>query len=161
MNKPELEAKLHNYEERLKDIAKAIKETRDQLSELEKPKLRHGDFGINEEGNPRITLFHHGSDGGKREDSCLFGMCIDSDYPILGNIFDLLKEWSADLAEVKVGCCDDKLEYHLKATLESNGNFRIGTQTDTIVISVKQTEKYWLYLGRMLATQKRKENKCS
>ena len=54
MTKEEIEAKLHNYEERLKDVAKAIKETREQLDE--KPKLRHGAFGINEDGNRRITI---------------------------------------------------------------------------------------------------------
>ena len=40
MNKEKLEAKLHNYEERLKDIAKAIEELRDQVAKVEKPKLR-------------------------------------------------------------------------------------------------------------------------
>ena len=123
MNKEEIQAKLHNYEERLNDVAGEIERLREQLAEAEKPKHRHGDFGFDD---------------------------------TIGNIFDLLKEWSEDLErfEIKVAgrgtlemkLSDKRLEFSMPV-------FQYATAT------LPEAEEIWHKLGQMIATLKRKKTK--
>lgn len=90
-------------ETRTKYAIERIKEL-DQLAEAEKPKLRHGDFGIVPKGGwKRIRLFKSAvpdlsdkPDSGENEDYNLYGICNTEDFIKFGNIFGLMKDWSED-----------------------------------------------------------------
>ena len=70
MNKQEL---IKHFQEQKRIAEKEIAFWQAQPDTVpEKPKLRHGDFGINEENNPRITFFNYGTDSGERKYFCLF-----------------------------------------------------------------------------------------
>jgi hypothetical protein len=157
MNKEEIQAKLHNYEERLKDVAGEIERLREQLAEAEKPKLRHGDFGINKANNARIVLFQFGdSNSGKRDDFGPIGIHSNTDIEPFGNIFDLLKEWSEDLEEFE-GAGDCQV---LNGQITSNNkDIWLKISSGSTVFTLEQAEKIWHKLGQMIATLKRKQNK--
>ena len=147
MNTEEFKAKLCNCENHLEDVAKSIEEAREQLAELvEKPKLpklRHGDFGCFRDGTPRICIIDSIYDEERR---C--GKSCDIEYyTILGNIFDLLKEWSEDSDRANID----------GFVLEICGN-RIVIGGRRFLID--QATEFWHKLGQMIATLKRKENKC-
>ena len=157
MTKQEIQAKLHNYEERLKDVAGEIERLREQLAEAEKPKLRHGDFGINKANNARIVLFHYGdSDSGKRDDFGPIGIHSNTAIEPLGNIFDLLKEWREDLEEfekkvagngtLKMSLSEKRLEFSMPQLQYATAN-------------LAEAEEIWHKLGQMIATLKRKDKK--
>jgi hypothetical protein len=75
--------------------------------EAEKPKLRHGDFGIDKQGNLKVAM----NDWSNRLSSVgSASFAIDAEYGqatlpevIFGNIFDLMKDWGEDLEEFNVG----------------------------------------------------------
>ena len=161
MNKPELEAKLRNYEERLKDITKAIKETRERLNEPEKPKLRHGDFGYADEPQfPRIVLADN-----QLASAVQVFKYHENDKPtiILGNVFDLLKEWSEPFEEwengsveaTEISIKDDKIR--LYACTGANCE----KEVCHCQMGIERAESFWRKLGHAIAELKRKENKCS
>lgn len=116
-----------------------------QLAEAEKPKHRHGDFGVNEDGNERIVLFQNGENGGRRDDYGQLGVHSDTDITIFGNIFDLMKDWGEDLERANID------------------GFVLEICGDRIVIGgrrffIDQAEKFWHKLGQMIATLKRKQS---
>ena len=149
MNKEEIEAKLHNYKERLKDIAKAIEELRDQVAKVEKPKLRHGDFGYCDEPcYPCIVL----NDG---KLATAFRV-IDDDEPdrptvIFGNIFDLMKGWDKDFEEFTL----DVNHYSINPSDFAHAPVHIAGNWHTEA----EAYKFWCDFGQMLMTLKRKKNK--
>ena len=140
MNKEKIQAKLHNYEERLKDVVNEIERLREQLAEAEEPKIRHGDFGYFKDRTPRICIMDSIYD---KEGRC--GKSCDTEYySIIGNIFDLLKQWSEDLDRTDID------------------GFVLEICGDRIVIGgrrffIKQAEEFWNKLGSMIATLKRKQ----
>ena len=148
MNREKLEAKLRNYEERLKDVAKAIKETREQLDE--KPKLRHGDFGYDSVGSCLITKRNQvlewcgansgaGSEVANKEDR----------ITIFGNIFDLMEGWGEDLGGLEPGY--GIIPQRSFKPIKIGGNW------------YEKEEAYdiWRWIGHALMKLKRKENSCS
>ena len=155
MNKEEIQAKLHNYEERLKDVAGEIERLREQLAEAEKPKLRHGDFGLNKAGNSRLILFQFGdSNREKRKDYGPIGIHSNTDIEPLGNIFDLLKEWSEDLE-----MWERPTKRHNKFVFKICG-CTIDFHTNPYCSFIPdEAEEIWHKLGQMIATLKRKEIK--
>lgn len=160
MTKQEL---IDHFQEQKKVIEKEIAFWQAQPDdEPEKPKLRHGDFGINEESNPRISLFSIGTDGGNREDYCLFGRCTNSDYPILGNIFDLLTEWSEPFVRYVKKCRGGNTLVISHSSYAPDGiEFRINEGGCYVTASIPESEEIWRKLGQLIMTPKRKENKCS
>lgn len=161
MDKKEMQKRICCLEGDCKNLKTEIGILKAELAEAEKPKLKHGDFGISFNTFGRLTL--KGLNG--KMFSAGLGCCYDpdrgdKDHPkvIFGNIFKMMDGWGKDLTEFKTGCTtDDRLEYYLKATLENNGDYRIGTQDNTIIISANQVEIYWRKLGRMIMTRKRKQ----
>ena len=156
MNKEEIEAKLHNYEERLKDIAKAIEELRDQVAKVEKPKLRHGDFGYSDEPvYPRIVL-----DDNKLATGIHVIDDNEADRPtvIFGNIFDLMEGWGEDFEdwESEIANLGDKRSITI-GTLGKD--IFMGTTGDSGSHSYKVAYEIWRKLGHALASLKRKQTK--
>ena len=153
MNKQEIQAKLHNYEERLKDVAGEIERLREQLAEAEKPKLRHGDWWFTQGCHPCVRVFMKEL---KARDCVALTDCLitnlGSEYkgePILGNIFDLLKEWSENLEyfEFDVHHCEINTIEFPHAPIHIAGNWH----------TLAEAEEIWHKLGQMIATLKRKQ----
>ena len=153
MNREELEAKLKNYEERLKDIAKAIEELRDQVAKVEKPKLRHGDFGYDGTGSCLVAkrnniLEWYGSKSGAGEEATIkdFGRIA-----VFGNIFDLMKGWDKDFEEFTL----DVNHYSINPSDFTHAPVHIAGNWHTEA----EAYKFWCDFGQMLMTLKRKKNK--
>lgn len=157
MNKEEIQAKLHNYEERLNDVAGEIERLREQLAEAEKPKHRHGDFGFDDTSRPCLVI--QKETGSKYElavasSSYTYGNDSGAAYvPVItiGNIFDLLKKWSKDLEyfEFDVHHCEINTIEFPHAPIHIAGNWH----------TLAEAEEIWHKLGQMIATLKRKEIK--
>ena len=154
MNKEEIQAKLHNYEERLKDVAGEIERLREQLTEAEKLKLRHGDFGYFVDGKARIDIADTMYD---KDGRC--GNSIDSEfYTIFGNIFDLLKEWSEDLEHYTISPkYGGTIEFH--PSLVKHKSIHLCVTTFGTHLTMVEAEEIWHKLGRIIATLKRKYTK--
>ena len=159
MNKQEIQAKLYNYEERLKDVANEIERLREQLAKAEKPKLRHGDFGMwkgtnygfvvdkSEKDEIYTHLLWKSNDlrNQKRQDDMSL-----REVAILGNIFDLLKEWSEDLERFDF----DVHEYAIDP-INSHAPIKVAGNWHTL----SEAEEIWRKLGQLIATLKRKDTK--
>jgi len=106
MNKvEELKYKIKVHEGAIALSTDILVSLRAELAEVEKPKLRHGNFGIgcSGSGDPhyRIVLnenvwneLGYKNPPGREKSEDIW----------LGNIFDLLKEWSEDLGEYEKKC---------------------------------------------------------
>ena len=152
MNKDEIQ---HKLEQAVKDVAKLqveVEVLEMQLAKVKKPKPRHGDFGYGTTGGPRIALSHNFGFVTAGD-----GSLYDHEYedynpnPVLGNIFDLLKEWSEDLTffEFDVHRCEINTKDFAHAPIHIAGNWHTSAEAEEI----------WHKLGRVIATFKRKENK--
>ena len=98
MNKQEIKEQIKNCE-LCRDLTEVkIDELYQQLAEAEKPKLRHGDWWYTGGKRKEVRVYLKEYNDKKRD--CVALRCalitnIGSEYegqPILGNIFDLLKE---------------------------------------------------------------------
>jgi hypothetical protein len=113
--------------------------------EAEKPKLRHGDFGITNSGHYRAFLseFVKGYDWGKptgdHKEYSEIGVMADEDFTVFGNIFDLMEGWGEDLEEFNVG----------------GRHFKINPGDPE---SFLQIEEIWHKLGALIMTHKRKQS---
>jgi hypothetical protein len=165
MNKQELEAKLHNYEERLKDVAKAIEETRKQLAEAEKPKLGHGDWWLTH-GGKCIRIFMKEHNHPQRDCVVLKSTLITNigsshdDEPILGNIFDMMKdwgkefeEWEKDMKSIGIKVDDDIIKIYACANAVCSKENRGWCPMD----NWEEAYEFWCKLGHALMTLKRKK----
>ena len=164
MNKKEMTKRLRHLEGENKNLGTEIKIALDILADLdEKPKLRHGDFGINDIGFPRLILLSKDEemlDAGK-----LYCDAVDGGYahplpdPILGNIFDLLKEWSEPFEEWE---SKPAYEHAIQIIIETkfNGIF-FGNSGNGATFNLENITEIWHKLGHAIAELKRKENKCS
>ena len=155
MNKQEIQNKLDQANLDIYAINQNILKLKEQLAEAEKPKIRHGDFGLNKANNARIVLFQFGSsNSGEREDIGLIGIHSKTDIEPIGNIFDLLKEWSEDLEK-----WERPTEKHNKFVFKICGctiDFHTNPYCSFIL---SEAEEVWHKLGQMIATLKRKETK--
>lgn len=162
MNKQEIENRIKKYElirecaeENLNDLNIQLRD----LREAEKPKLRHGDFGIEDGNYPTILL-------SETKDKCLRSIregftTISSNridynhtYAILGNIFDLLKEWSEDLEEFEIQS-KNCTKLIIKTFGEEGIQVDISHYTATLR-TLSEAEEFWHKLGQLIATLKRK-----
>lgn len=151
MNKQEIQNKIDQAKTDKQAINKNLQVLEKLLRKTEKPKLKHGDFGTNKEGDSRLVI-KKTNDVLTLAGCCKLGMCVETVDEIrekgfiFGNIFDLLKEWSEDLDRT-----------YIDGFALAIGRFC----SDKIVIGgrsflIEQAEEIWHKLGQLIATQKRK-----
>ncbi len=162
MDKQEIEHKLEQTIKNRATICKGFTEEignlQEQLAEAEKPKLRHGDFGVEkckECTYPRLIT----------NPASVTGLTVSNEYgeippgnkitTVFGNIFDLLKEWSEDLEKFEVaGDCGV-----LNGAITSNNkDLWLKISSGSTVFTLEQIEEIWHKLGREIATLKRKQS---
>ncbi|KKK87005.1 hypothetical protein LCGC14_2757590 [marine sediment metagenome] len=124
-------------------------------AEAEKPKLGHGDFGTNKEGDLRLVIAK--TNGVLTLAGCVkLGCCVETvdeirkEGFILGNIFDLLKEQSVDLTffAFDVHHCEINTVDFPHAPIHFAGNWH----------TLSEIEEIHHKLGRVIATLKRKQS---
>lgn len=160
MNKQEIEHKLEQAQKDMMGIKDNILWLKEQLVEAEKPKLGHGDFGINKEGARRIRVFKNAMpDRGASDDYSPYGICSDTDFLPFGNIFELMKDWGVDLEQwdSEKGREDESITMSIK---NCPGNrMWLGTCGNSDWYKIEVIEEIWRKLGQMLMTLKRKQSK--
>jgi len=130
--------------------AEGLKVIISKLAEAEKPKRRHGDFGLEEDGEtsyPRLIT----------NPASVTGLTVSNKYgeippgnkitTIFGNIFDIMKDWGEDLEDGRANI----------------DGFVIEICGDRIVIGgrrflIDQAEEFWHRLGQIIAMKKRKQS---
>ncbi len=134
-------------------------------AEAEKPKIGHGDFGITNAGHYRIFLskcvegFDWSKPVGGHQEYSEIGVIGDENFTFLGNIFDLLKEWSEDLKEAYA-------EDEASGIKIEGENIEIyfctgadcAKKDDYCRYKLSEAEEIWHKLGQMIATLKRKQS---
>lgn len=91
------------------DLARLVEEG-ERLAELDKPKLRHGDYGYSPKKHPRLFTSDHSDGGFKHHFPEGTGSVVAYPafrYNILGNIFDDMKRNSEDLGEFQIELAHD------------------------------------------------------
>ena len=162
MNKQEL---ITHFQEQKKVIEKEIAFWQAQSdTEAEKPKLRHGDFGYDKDGEVCLALYAQGAKVMRRaSDTYLYEWEVShpTNYKvvdILGNIFDLLKEWSEDLEEFdnELYASGIKIDgKYIKIYACTGGNCT--KKDESCLWNLEAIEKFWHKLGQIIATLKRKQ----
>ena len=172
MNKEEIQAELKRARAAETTIKNNIIELLEQLVEAEKPKLRHGDFGyVWDEGEKEkpsrfVVTNHKGGLYWSRHSGLpsLIPLChlTEHKYTILGNIFDLLKEWGKPFEEwdKTLEATEIRIEDNMVRLYACTG---AGCEKDVChcKLGIKRAEDFWRKLGHAIFTLKRKENKCS
>lgn len=161
MTKQEYKAKLESCAERAETILKNIRKDIDEADKMfddKKPELRHGDFGMYKSGNGWIVLrrnesfieiFGSSSGSGSNAESKGSGL---TPADVLGNLFDLTKGWHEPLERFTADVHTYKIDMSFRqAPILVAGNWH----------TLAEAEQIWHKLGRLIATFKRKENKCS
>ena len=121
-----------------------------KLTELDKLKLRHGDYNIRRylmvKADKNLRLFWCDNNG----------VCHgDNDITPDGNIFDDLERNSEDLEKFKV----DALCFSFKGILStSSASSRINMCTQGAWMNMEIAEEIHQKLGQLIATAKRKQN---
>ncbi len=146
--------------------AASVQRLEAQLAEAEKPKLRHGDYGYDKGGSPRMELVV--GRNSKRQSSCPAGpdyVCTLDDEPDarhietkLGNIFDDLDALSEPLKEFKV--MDEQNERTVQF-VGSPGNLYIeltATDGERVRNINIPSSKAVLNLRRLLHTAEQEQN---
>ena len=145
-------------EKMIKDGKAMIERAESRLSALDKPKLRHGDYGKSSDFwiyiSGKMLWTHEGSEG------CWVRKSTAIETR-LGNVFDDLKAMSEDLEEFTVGhyqCgAGIKVEIlsdiHLWVSTEENGS-----NLGYTILSIDETAKFHRKLGQLIATAKRKQS---
>ena len=163
MNKQEIEEQIKQASAEREAITDKLIELKQQLfdillAEPEKPKLRHGDFGLEENNSPTIILreTQYGDPSDLRSiregHSCQSSNRTKPEYChiylILGNIFDLLKEWSEDLEEFTYA----GVHFRMKGRV-----LEISIHDEMMTITGLESQmEAWTKFGRLIATLKRK-----
>jgi len=156
------------------DIA-TLEAERDGLQkELEKPKLRHGDYGYDFEGDPCMSLQLHNGAGCTLHRSCAgkkyaytcktLNACYVPKV-VLGNIFDDLERNSKDLEKFEVksthfhGKFKRKLEFIMVRPHET-GCVNIYGENSKDYGTFEREDIIEIYqkLGQLIATAKRRQN---
>lgn len=156
MNKEEIQKELTRARAAETTIKNNIIELLEQLVEAEKPKLRHGDFGLCTRKDSKGGIVVINKRLGNPEpyfedglcDGCNYTKKYPDDYIIFGNIFDLLKEWSEDLEEFIYAGVDFAMRKN-SLVIDINGESQTITGTDSQM-------EMWCKLGRLIMTLKRK-----
>ena len=141
-------------------------------AEAEKPKRRHGDFGITNAGHYRIFLskcvegFDWSKPVGGHQEYSEIGVIGDEDFTVLGNIFDLLKEQSVDFnryEEVIMDSADGCDMVIIEPSARSKDKIFVGSMLRGqrqlgIHLSESELQGFWMVLGTALFTLKRKQS---
>lgn len=154
-----------NKQEAIRRI-KIIKREAHRLQEIidapEKPKLRHGDCWWSDSDNS-INIFMEEFNPPHRKCVALpYALItnIGSGYngkPILGNIFDLMKDWNKDLTNFEKSVRGGGMLRICQDVLLGNGIEFYIPGGMTASASLSEAEEIWHKLGQMIATLKRKE----
>ena len=146
-------------EKMIADAERMAKEGRDKLAALDKPELRHGDYGINSLGCGSIVIGNGIGAVDHREDGISYnlGKSQNGKYlrvgdSCLGNIFDDLKRNSEDLMEYYV---HHPARFLIRLEKDKINFLMYSTEVD---ISIKQATELHQKLGQLIATAKRKAN---
>lgn len=161
MNKKEIQNKLDQANYDRDTLTENILELQKQLAKAEKPKLRHGDFGV--ETHPFVVIEQASLYGSPKafysDQSGQIEANKNMSYSLcLGNIFDLLKKWNEDLEEFEIKGAGEAL---LKARIACDRKSFIftlydGSKSSPIVISIP-AEEIWHKFGQLIATLKKKK----
>ncbi|MCK5021250.1 MAG: hypothetical protein KAS32_29840, partial [Candidatus Peribacteraceae bacterium] len=113
--------------EQIADHQSAIDEAKAKLAELDKPKLRHGDYGYDESGRPTLVCkklcgeVHAGQSNGFLEHIEVNNLHDCKPKTILGNIFDDIARNQEDLWEFGVsGMYDNKSRKTFRCDLHAS-----------------------------------------
>ena len=127
-----------------------------ELAEAEKPKLGHGDFGVNKDNKgfvategllPIRQLEPYYKDG--QSDGCNYAKNHPCDYTILGNIFDLLKQWSEPLKETWSSKLSRTSTRRIDIGSYESGIW-LGTSGEADYYSDEIAYEIWVALGRAI-----------
>lgn len=163
MNKQELEHKLEQAQKDRQGINDNIQWLKEQLAKAEKPKRRHGDFGLGTTADkwPRLTLESFKGEmfsAGKL--SCERSGKENQRYPepIFGNIFDLMKDWGEDFKgwNSKMEASGFEIEGN-KIKLYACTGPVCEKEYCSIHLGIDRAEDFWLKFGHALAELKRKQ----
>ncbi len=124
-----------------------------QIAESEKPKSRHGDYGIETCGEDTFLRLI-------TNPASVTGLTVSNEYgeispgnkitTVFGNIFDLLKEWSKPFENFyKYGVRIEKSNSDKDIYLDSGGSH----------LALPEAEEVWLELGKAIFDLKRKQAK--
>ena len=154
MDKKEIQNKLEQAKVDKFEINKQVQVLEQKLREAEKPKLRHGDFGLDYAKNPCIRIRLPGkttiavADKDRTYGNDVGVVAIPK--IIIGNIFDLLKEWSEDLEVWERPTGHNKFVFKIcGCTIDFHTNSYCS-------FNLPEAEEIWHKLGQMIATLKRK-----
>lgn len=160
MNKQEIEHKLEQARKDERAINDNIIKLLEQLAEAEKPKLRHGDFGIEDGKFPTVILQENQFGDLSNLRSIREGhSCSSSNktrpeyhhsYTIFGNIFDLMKDWGEGLEHFTL----DVNHYSINPVDFAHAPIHIAGNWHTEA----EAYKFWCDFGQMLMTLKRKQS---
>jgi len=124
-----------------------------ELAEIDKPKLRHGDYGYSQKEKPCImiadwdddVLFCGNRSMGKK------GQITSRCSVILGNIFDDLKAMAEPLEEFDIRCTANKRDI-ISAHFDGE---HIQMSNNYDYLEIGQAEEFHQKLGRLIATAKK------
>ena len=136
----------------------------DKLAALDKPQLRHGDYGTAIASSGRLMLKDIGGQWFTAGKECCVSPGNDSFGPatILGNIFDDLKRNAEDLWEFEVDLYKDDEDGFAAEYNESDDNRVIGIGDkgeDFWYYTIDQATDIHQKLGQVIAFAKRKQAK--
>ncbi len=140
-----------------------------QIAEAEKPKLRHGDFGIEVvEGTSYQRLITNPANETGLNISNKYGEIPPGHKitTVFGNVFDLLKEWSEDFnryEEVIMDSADGCDMVIIEPSARSKDKIFVGSMLRGqrqlgIHLSESELQGFWMVLGTALFTLKRKQS---
>lgn len=151
------------------DAKTMAEEGQAKLDELDKPELRHGDYGISygkehnsisfpmlafqrdTSGCPLRIAHKDGSGGWQEADG-------DDDITWLGNIFDDLKRNSVDLKEFEIGYKDGDKNPRIKCRLGDSG-IQLTIDNTYFTANISPFQKFHQKLGQLICTAKRQKAK--
>ena len=173
MTKKETQSEIWVYE-RLRDISEEKLDTLNHqlrdLCEAEKLELGHGDFGyVWDEGEKekpsRFVVTNHKGGLYWSRHSGLPSLIplvhlTEHKYTILGNIFDLLKEWGEPFEEylknnsaMGIQIDDDHIMF-----FACTGGKGCNKENDSCYYQIESAERFWRSLGHAIVELKRKKN---
>lgn len=152
----EIQAQINACVTMEESFKKRIGELKAQLAEAEKPKLRHGDFGISDSGGARVILCYDFDKLITAGDGSVYPHEYEgyNPNPVLGNIFDLMKDWGKDFKGFTVlGQCNFVGWISIKNPDRIHLKIVGGESTYTEV----ELYEIWCNLGHALIELKRKK----
>ena len=145
------------------NVSTEIAELKAKLAEEQKPKLRHGDYGLDCMGSRSVIAINQGGRLVKSMANgytdCYNAVCIQNHrYPVLGNIFDDLKAIQEDVTEFEIEGCGFKLRVTISGTDIAISVIEPGQgEMKTTYIPQQRQAELVLKLRQMGATVKRNQ----